>query len=307
MASEALLPLACYGKLPFWPEYIERGPRYPTSDALRDFLHRGRAAAGLDAQPGAEIPRESRSRRFAIVLPRSVEVAIGVVRPSTDQGGLRAFPFAVYTHAPRRLLANSPSLMPLALESVWQALDDAWNGLVACVEESSFEETLRSHRVRPPEWNSALSREYESLLRDDASILADGRGDVSIGSLALGMKAAVRQIRQREGERGLAVAVPARHDEAGRAFDAAFWMDLVAKQFWWRRAEPSFFIDEGSAAGGPDIVLVFGALENEFYASVMRGEDGADVIRPCRPLNEGAALEAHSRTFEDILRLRFSS
>ena len=35
MLGETYLPLACYGKLPFWPEYLQHGASYPSSRVLR--------------------------------------------------------------------------------------------------------------------------------------------------------------------------------------------------------------------------------------------------------------------------------
>lgn len=304
MAGPNTLPLACYGKLPFWPEYLDRGIAFPTSQALRDFFHHGRAEAGLDRTLGENSPRETRSRRFAIALPRSVEVSVGVVRPSSDLGGRRAFPFAALVHVPRRTLSRQHSLMPLALEPVWEALEDAWSELAGCVEENSFEETLRMHRIPAPTTSAEHQRALESRLGEEARGLVAGREDADLGALASSFPEVVKAIRQ-GGERGLALSLPVHREDDDRAFASAFWMELLARQFWWRRAEPSFFLDTGPAGGDPDVVLVFGDLRSEFYPSVMGADGVGDVMRPCEGRAIVGAMDRATITYGDLLRARF--
>jgi type VI secretion system ImpM family protein len=118
-------PMACFGKLPFWREYLTGGAVHPTSRALRDWLHRGKEALGLEnGEEGVKDEVFNARLRVLIGLPGSKELLAGVIRPSNDAGG-RHFPFAVFTHFPRKLYGKHYSLLPLALVPVREALGDA--------------------------------------------------------------------------------------------------------------------------------------------------------------------------------------
>ncbi len=107
--AEEPLGLGCFGKLPFWPEYIDRSVGLPTALALRSWLHEGKETSASLADEDiacADVPIRSRLR-LLLGLPGSKELLVGVVRASKDGGG-RNFPFSVFAQVPRRIyiLAN---------------------------------------------------------------------------------------------------------------------------------------------------------------------------------------------------------
>ena len=305
MLGETYLPLACYGKLPFWPEYLQHGASYPSSRVLRDWLHQGRMESGLDSAEGAGVPDETRSRRFVYGEPKSLEVLAGVVRPSRDQGDLRAFPFAVFVHIPRRFFGRHHFLIPLCLEPVWEALEDAWDALSSCAERDSFEEVLKEHRVPGPPAPSALRASFDAGLRQASDRLFEGRPEVGIEALASGFPPALRAVRDVSNGGSVAVAFPVSSSCEDRAFDAAFWMDLLAHQFFWRRVDPWLFLDAKRAAAEPEALLVVGELEAGLYPGVMTAADGdARVYRPCKtdPAHPDAGP---APSFGELLRRKF--
>src|SRR5262249_34792275 len=104
MTTGHYLPLGCYGKLPFWPEFLSEGVKITTASAFKQWLHDGKQGASL-SDPGLPVPagsipgaarapavsrsetsRETAWQRFLFGVPGSLELMAGVVRPSTDQG-----------------------------------------------------------------------------------------------------------------------------------------------------------------------------------------------------------------------------
>ena len=77
MSREYLTPGA-YGKLPFWPEYLEVQVAHPSSRELKRWIHEGRHAAGLALRelgsPGALLLRRTRQddNLFAADMARRV-------------------------------------------------------------------------------------------------------------------------------------------------------------------------------------------------------------------------------------------
>ena len=104
-------PLFAFGKLPVYKDFISAGLTDDASREFRDWLSNGFSrlwSARDDCRP-AEIPLHA----FLLGLPESRKMAAGAIWGSTDQGGLRKFPFALFTILP----AGKPSA------SVLTALD----------------------------------------------------------------------------------------------------------------------------------------------------------------------------------------
>lgn len=88
-------PLFAFGKLPVYKDFISAGITDDVSRELRDWLSDGfsRHWSNRDDCRAAEIPLHA----FLLRLPASRRTAAGAFWGSSDQGGLRRFPFALFT------------------------------------------------------------------------------------------------------------------------------------------------------------------------------------------------------------------
>jgi type VI secretion system ImpM family protein len=98
-------PLFAFGKLPVYKDFISAGLTDDVSREFRDWLSNGfsRHWSTRDEFRSAEIPLHA----FLIRLPESRKMAAGALWGSTDQGGLRKFPFALFTILPAGKAAAS--------------------------------------------------------------------------------------------------------------------------------------------------------------------------------------------------------
>jgi type VI secretion system ImpM family protein len=101
-------PLFAFGKLPVYKDFISAGLTDDVSREFRDWLSNGfsRHWSARDDCRSAEIPLHA----FLFRLPQSRKMAVGALWGSTDQGGLRKFPFALFTILP----AGKPATSVLA-------------------------------------------------------------------------------------------------------------------------------------------------------------------------------------------------
>lgn len=101
-------PLFAFGKLPVYKDFISANLTDDASREFRDWLSNGfsRVWSARDDCRSAEIPLHA----FLLGLPESRKVAVGALWGSADQGGLRKFPFALFTILP----AGKPAASVLA-------------------------------------------------------------------------------------------------------------------------------------------------------------------------------------------------
>lgn len=309
--SEHYLPLGCFGKLPCYGDFLEGNLMYPTSRALKEWVLEGREAVGLESQVVETArPKETSRRRFLYGLPGSMELVAGVIRPSADQGGRRSFPFMVFAHFPRRQYGRYYGLLPLALAPVWDALDDAWDSLANVATKAAFQEVVASTLIPPPAAVGEVRTSYEGLQQEPAEKTLS-RHDSSLDALLRNLPDLFRELRKGSNGEGLRLELPASADPAGACFEASFWIDLLNRQFMWRRFEPGVFLTEGGAEKNAQVLFVFGILHARDYPMLL-GCEGAEatVVRPARSQQpHGSHLESRDArmTYAEILAHRFPS
>ncbi len=88
-------PVHAFGKLPVYKDFISAGLTDDACREFRDWLSNGfsRHWSTREEWRGAEIPLHA----FLLRLPESRKVAVGALWGSRDQGGLRKFPFAIFS------------------------------------------------------------------------------------------------------------------------------------------------------------------------------------------------------------------
>jgi type VI secretion system ImpM family protein len=198
-----LWPLFAFGKLPVYKDFISAGLTDDASREFRDWLSNGfsRLWSARDDCRSTEIPLHA----FVLGLPESRKIAVGALWGSTDQGGLRKFPFALFTILP----AGKP------VASVLSALDYL----------PVFETRAREIR-RKYEAGGALADVYQELrgarievpVRSQKQIrvrLADALARDRVGPLATALFGADAAVRWPALLAGLDAA--ARHPAAGAA------------------------------------------------------------------------------------------
>ncbi|MBP7148232.1 MAG: DUF2094 domain-containing protein [Acidobacteria bacterium] len=219
------LRIGCFGKIRSARDYVRLNASLPTAAALVAWIEQGRQdmLERTDASHGA-FGNETARRRIAFGLPGSSELLAGVIRPSTDEGGLREFPFAAFTCFPRRAFARGYYLLPLALGRVWDVLDDAWDALTGAAGPAAFRELADGLLCPAPDDPDALATRYRASLQDE-----------------VGWAGSVELTRP-FGAQG-PVSAPVSRDLEQACFDATFWIDYLDKLRDARGREPAVFID----------------------------------------------------------------
>lgn len=309
--SGPFLSTGCFGKLPCYGDFLEVGAAQPTGRALKEWIFAGREGVGMEREEsGAGAPSERVGRRFLFGLPGSVELVAGVIRPSVDQGERRRFPFALFTYVPRRLYGRHYELLPMALGPVWEALGEAWDNLAGVATRAAFDEVLASTRVPAPAPVKDVRASYEAVLPEAVNRIFD-RNEGNLGALFMNLPSLVGRLRKGTAEEGLRVELPVSRGGGVACFDASFWLDLLNRQFLWKRFEPAVFLAEGSAEGNCGVLFIFGILAAQLYPLVM-GCEGAEleVARPAflTGAAESAPPPEHpSMTYAELLSKRFSA
>jgi type VI secretion system ImpM family protein len=266
------LAVGCFGKLPCEREYLEVNVSLPSSQAFRAWIRAGRNAAGMspESADGAVSPETNRLRCL-FAPPGAGDALAAVIRPSADLQG-RTFPFAVFVHVSRRPWARAAHLLPLALDPVWEALDDVWASLSSVASVPAFREVMASSRIRGPLGLADAKAAYEGGQGSVTERLF-GRGDgASLEALRAQMPGLLKELRANPD--AVRVELPAGAEVSESAFDATFWIDLINRQFFWRRFDPSVFVDGAPKAAARRAFLIFGPVAPEDYPGLM-GLEGA--------------------------------
>ncbi len=304
------LPLGCYGKAPAEYDFVERGASFPTSRAFKEWVAEGRSLIAGAAEGREKVAvQEKMAHRFLFGLPGSTELLAGVIRPSADRDHKRSFPLAVFVHFPRRSYGGHFALLPLALSSVWEALDDAWAALTSALTGEGFRECLDSFQIPAPPRVPEARAKYDAALREQAAPALGGTDAALVAWLEEQIPLLVARARRGDGDEQ-PVPLPVSVDLGGACRDAAFWIDILGRQFFLRRVEPTVFIQEGHHLRTRSAFLFFGPPRPATYKLLMF-EEGAGRAPLLQPAVAGGAESATPAppavTFADLLARRFRS
>lgn len=190
-------PLFAFGKLPVYKDFISAGLTDDVSREFRDWLSNGfsRHWSTRDDFRSAEIPLHA----FLIRLPESRKMAAGAIWGSTDQGGLRKFPFALFTILPAGKPAASV-LTALDYLSVFESRAreirrkyDGGGTLAAVYQElrgARIEIPVRPQKQIRARLADALARKRVGPL---ATALFDSDAETQWAALLSGLDAAARR------------------------------------------------------------------------------------------------------------------
>ena len=113
----ARYPLQAYGKLPIYKDFISVGLTDPAAREFRQWIDRGYSYRWAENEAYRETPIPPHG--FLLRLPESKACVAGILWGSSDEGGLRKFPFAVFLSFP----AGQPASDPLAALHYLTALE----------------------------------------------------------------------------------------------------------------------------------------------------------------------------------------
>lgn len=135
-------PLQLYGKLPIAKDYLRIGASEGAGLALRDWMDR------TFSQPAGGAGPPSLAGPMAFVLGGAADAPLlGVIRPSSDTGGLRPFPFATFVeHRRKTLLQDLESGAGRAL-AIWDELERAFTEHVQHRDAQSFLTAMRGRSL----------------------------------------------------------------------------------------------------------------------------------------------------------------
>lgn len=137
----ARFPLQAYGKLPIYKDFISIGLTDAGAREFRQWLDRGFSYRWAENEEyrDMEIPAHG----YLLRLPESKSCVTGVLWGSSDEGGLRKFPFTVFLSFP----AAQPAADPLAavhyLAAIERRCEEIRDGYAAGASLSAFYKAYR--------------------------------------------------------------------------------------------------------------------------------------------------------------------
>jgi len=145
------VPLSCYGKLPFYRDFITVDGGQKVCAQFRRWLDAafGKRWEDLDSK-GEELDGP---RRILFVPARSQEVALGSVWNSHDEGGLRRFPFAFFVPLPARKINPAGDGFLRDLVPLWTSMEERFHTLGGYGNVADFYSDYRGLVLAPDQEN----------------------------------------------------------------------------------------------------------------------------------------------------------
>lgn len=302
-----MLNVGCYGKLPFWPEFLELDATAPVAQAFKDWLHRGLAEARLQLGEAEGDVQFSGGWRLLFAPPGGTELLAGVIRPSADEGYRRSFPFSVFSVFPRRDWSGGDfSLLPLALARTFAALEILWDECANTQSPSGLQAILHSSAAPSPPPPNILRPQFQAELTKDSERLFTGRLEDHPEALARNLPLAVSWIKNKSGDGRLTIEAPVSAGLEDACFDASFWVELLNRQFLMRRLSPSIFLPTYPQGPRPDALFFIGPIQPVDCLLFLEGATpAAPLSLTDRGSGTGPADPIHWPTFADLLHARY--
>ena len=134
--------LQLYGKLPLAKDYLRVGASKGAGRELREWLDDAFSSRAISGSA----PSFPWPARFVIGASNGDPV-MGIAWPSSDQGGERAFPFAVFVERRRKALTSAFGEGLLELCRVWAELDECHSSSRDYADGQSFLAGMRGREV----------------------------------------------------------------------------------------------------------------------------------------------------------------
>lgn len=243
-------PLQLYGKLPIAKDYLRVGCGSDAGRGLRQWLDRGFSGEVGDAAP--VLPY---ALRFLWSDPGG-EVLQGTLRPSSDAGGLRVFPFALFVERRRKAIKQERALTGAGDEGWWRALERCQAELSVNAEGGALLAAARGCKVQrsePGEKQEAASGGVD--LEAWIAALWPHEGRAGFDRALQGIEAALRGATRDERIAPLRLPL-AWGSPMGPQVDA--WTRALQELGWdSRRSAPTLFYPESAAVSGASPAAAF--------------------------------------------------
>ncbi|MBK8597351.1 MAG: type VI secretion system-associated protein TagF [Holophagales bacterium] len=140
--------LNLYGKLPIYKDFISSGFTEEGAKEFRDWLGNGfsRRWSVLEEYKGDDIPVHT----FLLALPGGKRTVAGALWGSHDEGGLRQFPFTIFSVLPQGRPASDPFVGLSFLEVFAEKADFIRRNFLHGRTVASFYESFRGARIEVP-------------------------------------------------------------------------------------------------------------------------------------------------------------
>jgi hypothetical protein len=274
-----VLPLAAYGKLGIYKDYINLECNDGPAAAFKAWMDAG---FGLTFEEfgGRSVVIEG-PKRLLWSLPDHRAMAVAVLWPSADEGGLRRFPFSFFTVLPRSTLAYLDfGAGWAALESIWIELESMFESTRELNNIEEFYEKFNEGRlqiapVRPepppmPELKGWLASLDEDRDGSAADWLTRSLSDLIVGCRELPEEGAMLAVRLPLG--GGSSLVEQTH----------FWLQVFSRNLKKCDAWPSMILPAGaSTKAGGSLCLIWREPRTEdarLFAADSRDYDFAEDL-----------------------------
>ncbi|MFN7987839.1 MAG: TagF domain-containing protein [Thermoanaerobaculia bacterium] len=160
-------PLNVYGKLPIYKDFISSGFTEEGSKDFRDWLGNGfsRRWSLLEEYKGSEIPLHT----FLLPLPGGKRSVAGTLWGSHDEGGLRQFPFTLFSVVPQGRPVADPFVALSCLETFEGRAAYVRRNFLQGRTVASFYDEFRGARIelavkRPGKIAESVEKEAKGVL-----------------------------------------------------------------------------------------------------------------------------------------------
>ncbi|MEQ8768295.1 MAG: hypothetical protein RL885_30610 [Planctomycetota bacterium] len=278
------LTLAAYGKLPLSKEFLRVGCVGAGPVAFKDWVDVGFSST-------AEVHRDAPPdwyRRVLFLEPEGREAVVASIRDSSDEGGERRFPFAVFvTLKSRPLRSLAVGGLAFALEPFWEMLEDRNRDLASASDLSSLHREL-SATVKVS-WDSrSAERQYTFSARSCPflrwAVGLPGNSLASATTLLWRVRNLFRRLRMiQDPSQSLAVRVPT-SESVSLLVQTDLWLNLVARHLGVSQRLPFLALTPGEMENGSLAIISRPLLEKDFAVLPNDGTRAvAGLVDLCAP------------------------
>lgn len=254
------LELRGYGKLPIYKDYILLGCE---PEGASEFKHWLDVAFGLRiASLGDRNVRPESPKRLLWMLPGTGQAAVASIWPSSDEGGLRKFPFSFFATVPKSALGapSIPDRLPHLL-GVWQTLESHYGESNSAADIGAFYEQFRERSMQ----TVAVDTTGDGGTSLEQWIQAFGAADSGefAGKLTENISELIASGREYDsGGASLAVRLPLAPG-ISQSFQIEMWMAVFQKHLKKCSRWPSMLLPGADAEAAKSICFLWRDIEEE--------------------------------------------
>lgn len=172
--SDNTFPLSCYGKLPIYKDYISLEVGKGAGEAFKEWLDKG---FGTDwGESGGQHATLSHPHRILFAPENQKDIAIATIWSSSDEGGLRKFPFAFFVSLPKKTVTQLGDRSITRLTPIWEQLESQYLSLDGIPGITEFYDSFRKSSVNMPMQDDSGDSGDAASQRDAITVRQIGAG-----------------------------------------------------------------------------------------------------------------------------------